>query len=126
MISELPKHLDGCSPVNPCRSCRAMEYLRRHLSDEQMEEFVGIITTGYGTSAHQSEYLHSRLQESIEELGMPTRAFGGLKGAGIRTIGELVVKRDTELLHIPNFGRRSLSDVKEALMQMGLHLGMKV
>src|SRR5438105_5957407 len=41
-------------------------------------------------------------------------------------IGDLVQKSEAEMLRTPNFGRKSLNEIKEVLAQMGLHLGMEV
>ena len=41
-------------------------------------------------------------------------------------IGDLIQKTETEMLRTPNFGRKSLNEIKEVLAQMGLHLGMEI
>jgi DNA-directed RNA polymerase subunit alpha len=46
--------------------------------------------------------------------------------ARIKTIGELVSKRDEELLAVKNFGKKSLDEIKDRLKDMGLSLGMQV
>jgi DNA-directed RNA polymerase subunit alpha len=58
----------------------------------------------------------------IEELEIGVRAYNCLKRAGIQTIGDLVQKSDSELKAIPNFGERSIDEVKEALAALGLSL----
>jgi DNA-directed RNA polymerase subunit alpha len=58
----------------------------------------------------------------IEELEIGVRAYNCLKRAGIQTIGDLVQKSDSELKAIPNFGERSIDEVKEALTALGLSL----
>jgi DNA-directed RNA polymerase subunit alpha len=58
----------------------------------------------------------------IEELEIGVRAYNCLKRAGIQTIGDLVQKSDSELKAIPNFGERSIDEVKEALSALGLSL----
>ena len=54
------------------------------------------------------------------------RAANCLRNANIRYIGELVQKTEQEMLKTKNFGRKSLNEIKEILMEMGLHLGMKL
>ncbi len=49
-----------------------------------------------------------------------------LKNDNIRYVGDLVQKTEAEMLRTPNFGRKSLNEIKEVLAQMGLHLGMEV
>jgi DNA-directed RNA polymerase subunit alpha len=58
----------------------------------------------------------------IEELEIGVRAYNCLKRAGIQTIGELVQKSESELKAIPNFGDRSIDEVKESLASLGLGL----
>jgi DNA-directed RNA polymerase subunit alpha len=58
----------------------------------------------------------------IEELEIGVRAYNCLKRAGIQTVGDLVQKSESELNAIPNFGRRSTEEVREALTAIGLSL----
>jgi DNA-directed RNA polymerase subunit alpha len=58
----------------------------------------------------------------IEELEIGVRAYNCLKRAGIQTIGDLVQKSESELKAIPNFGDRSIEEVKESLASLGLGL----
>ena len=59
-------------------------------------------------------------------MELSVRSANCLKNAGITLIGELVQKTETEMLKTKNFGRKSLSEIKEILDEMGLGLGMKV
>jgi len=54
------------------------------------------------------------------------RSYNCLKNANIRTIGELVIKTEAEMLKTKNFGRKSLNEIKEILGGMGLSLGMRL
>jgi DNA-directed RNA polymerase subunit alpha len=58
----------------------------------------------------------------IEELELGVRSYNCLKRAGIQTIGDLVLKSESELSAIPNFGRKSIEEVKETLRVRGLGL----
>ena len=58
----------------------------------------------------------------IEELEIGVRAYNCLKRAGIQTIGDLILKSESELNAIPNFGKRSTDEVVESLSQLGLSL----
>jgi DNA-directed RNA polymerase subunit alpha len=58
----------------------------------------------------------------IEELEVGVRAYNCLKRAGIQTVGDLIQRSESELNAIPNFGKRSTDEVKEALTQLGLAL----
>jgi DNA-directed RNA polymerase subunit alpha len=58
----------------------------------------------------------------IEELELGVRSYNCLKRVGIETIGDLVSKTENELASIPNFGKKSIEEVKETLGQHGLRL----
>jgi DNA-directed RNA polymerase subunit alpha len=58
----------------------------------------------------------------IEELELGVRSYNCLKRAGVQTIGDLVQKSENELSAIPNFGRKSIDEVKETLRVRGLGL----
>jgi DNA-directed RNA polymerase subunit alpha len=58
----------------------------------------------------------------IEELELGVRSYNCLKRVGIETIGDLVVKTENELANIPNFGKKSVEEVKETLAAHGLTL----
>ena len=58
----------------------------------------------------------------IEELELGVRSYNCLKRVGIETIGDLVTKTENELASIPNFGKKSIEEVKETLAQHGLSL----
>jgi DNA-directed RNA polymerase subunit alpha len=66
------------------------------------------------------------LGQPIEMIELSSRASNCLKVARIKTIGELVSKRDEELLAVKNFGQKSLDEIKDRLKDMGLSLGMQV
>src|SRR3954465_14536060 len=70
--------------------------------------------------------LNEPLDKSVEELELSVRSYNCLKNANIRTIRELVQKSEAEMLKTKNFGRKSLTEIKEILTTMGLGLGMRV
>src|SRR5579859_6120772 len=70
--------------------------------------------------------LREILNQPIEMIELSSRASNCLKVARIRTIGELVGRRDEELLAVKNFGKKSLDEIKDRLKDMGLSLGMQV
>jgi len=63
---------------------------------------------------------------AVDELELSVRAANCLKNEKIVYIGDLVQKTEAEMLRIPNFGRRSLNEIKEVLAGMGLHINMEV
>lgn len=70
--------------------------------------------------------LNENLYKSVDELELSVRAANCLENAGIRYIGELVVRTEAEMLKTKNFGRKTLNEIKDLLSEMGLHLGMKI
>jgi DNA-directed RNA polymerase subunit alpha len=70
--------------------------------------------------------LNENLDKSVEELELSVRSYNCLKNANIRTIRELVLKTEGEMLKTKNFGRKSLNEIKEILTGMGLSLGMRL
>ena len=74
----------------------------------------------------KEEPLNENLYRSVEELELSVRSANCLKNANIRYIGELVQKTEQEMLKTKNFGRKSLNEIKEVLVEMGLTLGMKL
>lgn len=66
------------------------------------------------------------LSRSVEDLELSVRSANCLKNAGINTIGELVRKTEAEMLKTKNFGRKSLSEIKDILSEYGLTFGMDI
>lgn len=74
----------------------------------------------------EKEKLRGILTKSIEELELSVRASNCLKVANIKTIGELVQKTEQDMLKYRNFGRKSLSEIKDLLTGMGFGFGTKI
>ncbi|PPR28758.1 MAG: DNA-directed RNA polymerase subunit alpha [Alphaproteobacteria bacterium MarineAlpha9_Bin1] len=66
------------------------------------------------------------LLKKVEELELSVRSANCLKNDNIVYIGDLVQKTENEMLRTPNFGRKSLNEIKEVLATMGLNLGQIV
>jgi DNA-directed RNA polymerase subunit alpha len=64
------------------------------------------------------------LLKKVDELELSVRSANCLKNDNIVYIGDLIQKTEAEMLRTPNFGRKSLNEIKEVLTTMGLHLGM--
>ena len=80
---------------------------------------------GFGEAAQEvaeAPATHAMENFPIEELELGVRSYNCLKRVGIETIGELVSKSESELAAIPNFGRKSIEEVKETLATHGLTL----
>jgi DNA-directed RNA polymerase subunit alpha len=66
------------------------------------------------------------LLKKVDELELSVRSANCLKNDNIVYIGDLIQKSEGEMLRTPNFGRKSLNEIKEVLAAMGLHLGMDI
>ncbi|WP_038541563.1 DNA-directed RNA polymerase subunit alpha [endosymbiont of Acanthamoeba sp. UWC8] len=67
-----------------------------------------------------------QLLKKVDDLELSVRSHNCLKNDNIRYIGDLVVKTESEMLKTPNFGRKSLNEIKEVLSAMGLKFGMDI
>lgn len=74
----------------------------------------------------EEKALLEKLKLPISELELSVRASNCLREANIKTIGELVEKNEEEMLGFKNFGKKSLTEIKELISGMGLSLGMQV
>jgi DNA-directed RNA polymerase subunit alpha len=73
-----------------------------------------------------SNQLNRFLLKKVDELELSVRSANCLKNDNIIYIGDLVQKTEAEMLRTPNFGRKSLNEIKEVLATMGLRLGMEI
>ena len=69
---------------------------------------------------------NKNLLKRVEELELSVRSMNCLKNDNIIYIGDLVQKTEPEMLRTPNFGRKSLNEIKEVLSTMSLYLGMEI
>lgn len=74
----------------------------------------------------ERERFNENLYRSVDELELSVRSANCLKNAGIKLIGELVSRTEAEMLKTQNFGRKSLNEIKDILVDMGLTLGMRL
>jgi DNA-directed RNA polymerase subunit alpha len=70
--------------------------------------------------------LNKNLLRKVDELELSVRSANCLKNDNIVYIGDLVQKSESEMLRTPNFGRKSLNEIKEVLTTMDLYLGMEI
>ena len=78
------------------------------------------------TQRHPELAFNAALLKKVDELELSVRSANCLKNDNIVYIGDLIQKTEAEMLRTPNFGRKSLNEIKEVLASMGLHLGMEV
>lgn len=103
----------------------AAKILKEQLSifinfDEESESFTE------AEIEEEAEKINENLYRTVEELELSVRSANCLKNAGIKLIGELVSRSESEMLKTQNFGRKSLNEIKDILGEMGLTLGMKL
>jgi DNA-directed RNA polymerase subunit alpha len=103
---------------------QAAEILIRQLAIftdlDRIEGFAEVQSGEAGGS--EAPAAHGMENFPIEELELGVRSYNCLKRVGIETIGDLVSKTENELASIPNFGRKSIEEVKETLATQGLSL----
>ena len=113
----------------------AVAYAARVLQD-QLQLFVhfeeSLAASNQAGAAAQSQeesdanQLNRYLLKKVDELELSVRSANCLKNDNIIYIGDLVQKTEAEMLRTPNFGRKSLNEIKEVLSSMGLRLGMDI
>jgi DNA-directed RNA polymerase subunit alpha len=70
--------------------------------------------------------LEAKLNMSLAELNLSVRASNCLESENINTVRDLVQRNEDQLLEVRNFGETTLTEVREKLKELGLHLGMRV
>ena len=105
----------------------AIAYAARILQD-QLSIFVNFEEPESATRTEEEEELEFNplLLKKVDELELSVRSANCLKNDNIVYIGDLIQKTEAEMLRTPNFGRKSLNEIKELLSTMGLHLGMDI
>ncbi|MEL6219315.1 MAG: DNA-directed RNA polymerase subunit alpha [Pseudomonadota bacterium] len=105
----------------------ALAYAARILQD-QLQTFINFEEPSSGTRVEEDSDLdfNPLLLKKVDELELSVRSANCLKNDNIVYIGDLIQKTEAEMLRTPNFGRKSLNEIKEVLSTMGLHLGMDV
>jgi DNA-directed RNA polymerase subunit alpha len=89
---------------------------------EKIEGFGEAAVVDGGGAGPEAALAHGMENFPIEELELGVRSYNCLKRVGIETIGDLVMKTEGELAAIPNFGKKSIEEVRETLAQHGLTL----
>lgn len=105
----------------------SVAYAARILQD-QLQLFINFEEPQARVAEEAAETLpfNRYMLRKVDELELSVRSANCLKNDNIVYIGDLVQKSESEMLRTPNFGRKSLNEIKEVLSQMGLHLGMEV
>ena len=101
-----------------------------HFDDSQVRpapaSMAGMAGGGAAEASTDTNQLNRYLLKKVDELELSVRSANCLKNDNIIYIGDLVQKTEAEMLRTPNFGRKSLNEIKEVLASMGLRLGMDI
>ena len=73
----------------------------------------------------QADRFTEHLNKSVDEMELSVRSYNCLKNANIQTVRDLVVKSESDMIKVKNFGRKSLEEIREILESMGLHFGRR-
>ena len=105
----------------------AVAYAARILQD-QLQVFINFEEPQHAEAGEEAQELpfNRNLLRRVDELELSVRSANCLKNDNIVYIGDLVQKSEGDMLRTPNFGRKSLNEIKEVLTIMGLHLGMQI
>ncbi|MEQ8804461.1 MAG: DNA-directed RNA polymerase subunit alpha [Rhodospirillales bacterium] len=102
--------------------------LAARILQDQLQLFINFDEPEHAREEAQQEDLpfNKNLLRKVDELELSVRSANCLKNDNIIYIGDLVQKTEADMLRTPNFGRKSLNEIKEVLASMGLHLGMEI
>ena len=105
----------------------AIAYAARILQD-QLRQFINFDEPQVAEKTERKDDLpfNRNLLKKVDELELSVRSANCLKNENIFYIGDLVQKSEGDMLKTPNFGRKSLNEIKEVLSLMGLGFGMNV
>jgi len=102
--------------------------LAARILQDQLQLFINFEEPDVAVGDEQKDDLpfNRNLLRKVDELELSVRSANCLKNDNIIYIGDLVQKSEADMLRTPNFGRKSLNEIKEVLSHMGLHLGMEI
>jgi DNA-directed RNA polymerase subunit alpha len=102
--------------------------LAARILQDQFQQFINFEDpTARKVEEDVAEFpFNKNLLRKVEELELSVRSMNCLRNENILYIGDLVCRSENDLLRTPNFGRKSLNEIKEVLVHFGLDLGMKV
>ena len=102
--------------------------LAAHILQDQLKPFVTFEEPAEATLEEKIADLpfNQNLLRKVDDMELSVRSANCLKNDNLRYIGDLVQKTEAEMLRTPNFGRKSLNEIKELLAVYDLHLGMQV
>lgn len=117
MSFSFDKHEPGCRPLAPCKSCEIIAFLKARLSAADLQQLDALM----GGKPDVAPF-----DTPIRALRLSSRAANALHNDNFTTIRDVLLKTEGELFRIPNFGRRSMNELKAALKVLGHELGETV
>ncbi len=130
--SILMGHLTVFSPDEEIKSVEESDMQSDDSMDEHAENSMEHSLDGNPIHSIMDDFeeepmeINDNLLKSVEELELSVRSYNCLKNANIRTLADLVQRTEQEMLRTKNFGRKSLNEIKEIIVGMGLHFNMRV
>ncbi|USO02390.1 MAG: DNA-directed RNA polymerase subunit alpha [Alphaproteobacteria bacterium] len=110
---------DGSMKPEDALACAAK------ISQDQMSVFINFEDEGPSSKTKEKELLWDpNLLRRIDDLELSVRSMNCLKNDNIKYVGDLVQRTEVEMMKTPNFGRKSLVEIKSLLKSMGLSFGM--
>ena len=102
--------------------------LAARILQDQLQLFINFEEPEVTAAEERKDELpfNKNLLRKVDELELSVRSANCLKNDNIIYIGDLVQKTEADMLRTPNFGRKSLNEIKEVLADMGLYLGMEI
>ena len=117
-------HFEGCSPLRkPCVSCRAMAFLRKELTPQELDEFMRIIDSARDNNTPDTT-LGEKLWAEIL-TGLSVRTSNNLKFGNLVTINDVIERTQAQFLRDPRWSRRNVKELEDALATHGLQLSRK-
>ncbi|MEQ8790328.1 MAG: DNA-directed RNA polymerase subunit alpha [Pirellulaceae bacterium] len=105
----------------------AAKIFRKHLNPfVQYSELGPRVYSPVRSSVGSDAVLDSKLNMTVSDLKLSVRATNCLESENIHTVRDLVTRNEDDLMEVRNFGETTLTEVREKLTELGLHLGMRV
>ncbi len=125
-IGDLVQKTDGEMLRTPNFGRKSLNEIKEVLA--QLGLHLGVIIAGWPPRDPElfASFVGTPFLRTVNELELSVRTSNCVKNEGIVFLGELVQKTEAEMLRVPNFGRKSLNEIKEVLSRLGLYLGMEV
>lgn len=115
-------HLNGENITAFCSDNSVWKYA----SDEDMWDRLPEIPQDFSELSEMNNLSFNLISRSIDDLQLTVRSTNCLRAENINTVYDLVQRTEVGLLKTPNLGKKSLTEIKDALAHLGLNLGMRL